>query len=609
MRESVDEWLTVVDARGRSTAAIGLALGFVVSLIEIAGAGMVAITIRLATAAPSSTVTAPILGDVESVLPGATRSADLRWMAVVGSLFFVLRGLAVIFQQYFTFRSSFGLAVRLTDRVIERFLDRDYGWHLSQNSSELSSVSIGVCQFFASKIFTPLQLAGSQALTVLSLAFVAIAVEPVGALVAVVAIGTVIGVLLSSSQRWLVPLSRIEVDELAVGQQLTTEAFQAIREVKVLSLSASIRGRIRVSRRRWAKAMRQSVTIVSAPRTVIETVAFIALISLVSFRGQSGGAAGLAGVGVLGYAVIRILPTANNMVTHINTVRSGRASMHRLAEVLRPTANGFSGDGARSPGAPSNLPLEAVGVKFSYPTGEKVLAGVDLRVERGASIGLVGTTGSGKSTLLDVLAGLLPPTSGRVLLDGVPVEDCLDSWWKEIGIVPQTITLLDAPLSENIALGVAAERIDRHALSRAIRLAQLEDVVDGLPDGVETPIGERGVRLSGGQRQRVAIARALYRDPPVILLDEGTSALDAQTERAVVAGLKAERLDRTLVMVAHRISTLRDCDEILLLEGGRVTSRGSYDDLLNASSVFRGLAASDTGTAGLAPNDARRDGS
>lgn len=591
MRRSVDEWLTVVDARGRFTAAVGLILGFAVSMLEIVGAGIVAVSIQLATSADGATVRMPIVGDVESLLPGEARPADLRWMALIGSLFFVVRGMAVLLQQYATYRSSFSLAVRLTDRVTERFLARDYSWHLSQNSNELSSVTIGVCQNFANKVFTPVQLAGSQVLTVVSLMAVAIAVEPVGALGAGLAIGGVIAASLWGTRKQLRPLGEVEVAELAIGQQLTSEAFQAIREVKLLDLSDSVRGRVRESRRRWSRAMRRSATIIAAPRTVIETVAFSALIALVAYRGQGETSTALAGVGVLGYAVIRILPTANNLVTQVNTVRSAQASMHRLSEVLRdtPPKTARGELGIRM----ARLPLEAVDVHFAYPTGEHVLDGVDVSLEQGQSLGLVGTTGCGKSTLLDVLAGLLQPTSGDVRLHGVPLDQCRESWWHQVGIVPQTITLLDASLAENIALGVHLEKIDDAALERAVLLAQLRAVVDDLPNGLNTEIGERGIRLSGGQRQRVAIARALYRDPAVIFLDEGTSALDAQTEKAVISGLKADRDNRTLVMVAHRISTLRDCDEILVLEAGRVTSRGTHNQLLESSDRFRALAAAE----------------
>lgn len=593
-RRAVDEWLTVVDSRGRFTAALGLFSALIVSLIEIVGAGIVAVVIQLATRSTADPVTLPVLGDIESLLPGDTRTEDLRWMAVVGSLFFVVRGVAVVSQLYLIYRSSFSLAVRLTDRVTEQLLGRDYSWHLSQNSSELSSVSVGVCQFFATKVFTPLQLAGSQALTVVALAVVAVAVEPVGALGAVVAIGAVIGLALRETRKRLVPLSEVEVEELAVGQQLTTEAFLAIREVKILGLSSAVRHRIGQSRRRWAEALRQSAVIVATPRTVIETVAFMALIILVAYRGQDDGAAALAGIGVIGYAVVRILPTANNMVTHLNTARSGRASMRRLAAVLAHERSGQHPDAVKMPSPPARLPLEASAISFAYPgEGGDVLAGVDVSIHRGTSVGLVGTTGCGKSTLLDILAGLLLPTDGEVRLAGVPLEACREAWWDEIGIVPQTITLFDASLSDNIALGTSATDLDPDALSRAIRLAQLEEVVEGLPNGVDTHIGERGVRLSGGQRQRVAIARALYRDPPVIFLDEGTSALDAQTELAVVAGLKADRPNRTLVMVAHRLTTLRDCEEILVLAAGKVVGRGTHEELLCSSTHYRSLAAVD----------------
>lgn len=592
MRRTVQEWLGVVDRRGQFTAIVGLLLAFVVSILEIVGAGVVAVSIQLATTASSDSIDFPIIGDVEAFLPGDDRTSDLRWMAAIGACFFVIRGVSVIVQQYLTFRATFGLAVRLTDRTAERLLQRDYSWHLSHNSAELSSLSIVVAQTFALRVFAPIQAIGAQGLTVLSLSAVAVAVEPVGALGAVAAIGTVILTSLRFTRRQLVPLGEIELHESAMGQQLTTEAFLAIREVKIHDLDASIRTKIKESRQRWARAMRRSTTIVAVPRTIIETAAFSSLIALLAFRGTNDSSA-LAGIGILGYAVIRILPTANNLVTHVNTFRSAQASMSRLAAVL----GNYEDDTrqAEPQAASARLPVVATGLEFSYPTGDRVLKGVDLRIDQGSSIGLVGSTGCGKSTLLDVLAGLLDPSAGTIQLDGIDLAQCRDAWWRMIGIVPQNITLLDASFGENVALGVDDAAIDRARLDRAVELAQLTGLVSELPEGLETRIGERGLRLSGGQRQRLAIARALYRDPPVILLDEATSALDSETEAAVVGSLKADRPERTLIMVAHRISTLRSCDEILLLDRGQVVSRGTHDDLLDRSPQFRRLAAVDDG--------------
>lgn len=594
MRPAISDWMTVMDARGRLMAVVGLLLGFIVSVLEILGAGIVAVTIQLATGGDAEPVELPVLGRLDDLLPASTPAGDLRWMAAIGGGFFVLRGAAVLLQQYVTFRSAFSLAVRLTDQTIERLLQQSYEWHLSRNSAELSGLAIGVAQNFASKVFTPLQMAATQALIVASLLVVALAVEPVGALAAAASLGLVVVASVRGTKRRLATLSEVEVEQQLLSQRLSIETFQAVREVKLLDLQDAVRQRVRTSRRTWAAALRRSATIVAAPRTLIETVAFCALVGIVAFRAQGDSDSALAGVGVLGYAVIRILPTANNLITHLNTVRSAGAGTRRLAEILRLDADdgGSTGRAQRA-----ELPLRASGVSYAYPSGETVLEAVDVDLRRGESLGLVGMTGCGKSTLLDVLIGLLEPTAGSVQLDGVPLAACRASWWRQIGIVPQHITLLDATLAENIALGLDHSEVDRDALARAVELARLSEVVDELPAGLDTPIGERGTRLSGGQRQRVAIARALYRDPSIIFMDEGTSALDAATERSVIAGLRHGRHDRTLVMVAHRLSTLQACDEIIVLHEGTVEARGTYDDLLASNVRFRGLAADPYGRA------------
>jgi ATP-binding cassette subfamily C protein len=193
--------------------------------------------------------------------------------------------------------------------------------------------------------------------------------------------------------------------------------------------------------------------------------------------------------------------------------------------------------------------------------------------------------------MLDLLLGLLEPTTGRVLVDGRDIRDGLRSWQSRLGYVPQAFYLLDASLRANIAFGLRPEQVDAERLARAVQMAQLEDLVATLPDGVETRVGERGASLSGGQRQRVAIARALYGDPEVLVFDEATAALDAQTEREVVRAVDALRGTRTLIVVAHRLSTLRGCDRLVILRDGRVVDVGSFDELLERSASFRALAA------------------
>jgi ABC-type multidrug transport system fused ATPase/permease subunit len=232
-------------------------------------------------------------------------------------------------------------------------------------------------------------------------------------------------------------------------------------------------------------------------------------------------------------------------------------------------------------------------VRYSYPGAERpALAGLDLAIGANTTVGLVGSTGAGKTTAVDVVLGLLEPDGGALEVDGVTIDAAnRRAWQRALGYVPQQIFLTDDSVAANIALGVPPAEIDTAAVERAARIAELHDFVTGeLPQGYATAIGERGVRLSGGQRQRIGIARALYHDPDVLILDEATSALDNRTERAVMDAVHNLGRAKTIVMIAHRLSTVRDCDTIFVLEQGRCVAAGHYDELLDRSRSFRELA-------------------
>jgi ATP-binding cassette subfamily C protein len=220
-----------------------------------------------------------------------------------------------------------------------------------------------------------------------------------------------------------------------------------------------------------------------------------------------------------------------------------------------------------------------------------------MRIPRGKSFGIVGASGSGKSTAMDILLGLLEPSSGRVTVDGVDVAAATRAWQRNLGYVPQSAYLLDDTLRRNIAFGVADERIDETAVAEAVRMAQLESLVASLPHGLDTEIGERGVRLSGGQRQRIVIARALYRRPAVLVFDEATSELDNRTELEIGAAIGALAGERTVVIVAHRMATVQNCDAVAFLVDGRVADCGRFEELLSRNVAFRRLALAAAGDA------------
>jgi ABC-type multidrug transport system fused ATPase/permease subunit len=232
-------------------------------------------------------------------------------------------------------------------------------------------------------------------------------------------------------------------------------------------------------------------------------------------------------------------------------------------------------------------------LSFSYDSAEKeALTNLSFNIKKGSSIGLVGSTGAGKTTLVDIILGLLIPTSGEFKVDDIVINDSnIRQWQKSLGYVPQDIYLVDASISENIALGIPFEKIDQSQVEKCAHLAHVHNfIVEELDQGYQTQVGERGVRLSGGQRQRIGIARALYHDPEVLVFDEATSALDNVTEKAVIEAVNILSHKKTIIMIAHRLSTVKNCDQIIYLEQGEIIDSGNYQELIERNPKFRNMA-------------------
>jgi ABC-type multidrug transport system fused ATPase/permease subunit len=275
---------------------------------------------------------------------------------------------------------------------------------------------------------------------------------------------------------------------------------------------------------------------------------------------------------VFAVGAFRLAPSAGRVLVGLQVLRSSLPALEVLHRELQLESPGPLSDGAAAP-AVFQRDIRLVDLTFVYPNATAhALSGVCIQVNQGECVGLIGPTGAGKTTLVDTILGLLTPTAGAVLVDGVDIQRHLRSWQNQIGYVPQFIFLTDDTLRRNVAFGLADGQIDDGAVQRAIRAARLEEFVAGLPAGLETVVGENGVRLSGGQRQRVGIARALYHDPAVLVLDEATSALDGQTEQAVMEAVSALHGRKTVLIVAHRHSTVARCDRLYEIDRGRAVA-------------------------------------
>jgi ABC-type multidrug transport system fused ATPase/permease subunit len=313
-------------------------------------------------------------------------------------------------------------------------------------------------------------------------------------------------------------------------------------------------------------------------------------------REQGGLAQAIPILGALALGAQKLLPQMQQVYFAWTAITGNRGELDDVVALLEaPIAPEYADAWEPAPllPQPGQLLIALHRVSFRYhPTSPEVLRSIDLEIPRGMRVGIVGTTGSGKSTLIDIIMGLLPPSRGRVDVEGQPLTpQNLRSWQARIAHVPQAIYLTDATIAQNVALGSGTERIDWPRLEEAIRQAQLADFIDTLPEGLQTRVGERGVRLSGGQRQRIGLARALYKKADILVLDEATSALDSPTEQRVIASLESLAEAKTIFMVAHRLSTIQNSDRILVLDHGQIIGFDTWEALMATSAVFRHIAS------------------
>jgi HlyD family secretion protein len=377
--------------------------------------------------------------------------------------------------------------------------------------------------------------------------------------------------------------------------KIVNESLGAIREILLRRVQQSFRTDFEHSSRAFARAAAHTQLIGQSPRYIMECVAVVGLVAVALLAGGRDGGIGrwLGQLTFLGFAAYRLLPSLQMAFMALVKIRADRAGFASIAPDLRLGRARIYPTGIPE-SAWAGSPRSAIAledISFHYePDRRPALSSISLRIPARAAVGLVGTNGSGKTTLVDLIAGLLVPGGGRLEVDGKAIDATNRSAWQSrIAYVPQDIFLLDTTIAQNIALGVPPEAIDRARLLAAAEQAQLGPLLLDLPDGFDHRVGERGTRLSGGQRQRIGIARALYSSASVLILDEATNALDGLTERELQATIAGLRGRYTIILITHRLSSVRTCDRIYVFDQGRLARSGTYDGLLRDSDTFRRL--------------------
>jgi ATP-binding cassette, subfamily B, bacterial PglK len=582
------------DGRWRWLLLVGMAL--FVTGVEAVGA-MLIYTLMGLISGESGALELPVVGDLATQFPDVARSSLQITVAGLVVGFFVVRALVVTGEVYVQSRLVYNAGGRLASHLVRGYLAMPYVEHTQINSSELVRNAFDSVQSLVRQVMKPAVQVMAETILVVGLTIVLLVVTPQATLVALAVLGPAVWLLLTIIQPRLKRLGRVSQESRKGTLLAMQEALGGLRDIRLLGREQEFAQVFSRQRRVMSRTDYLKATLAELPRVLIET-AFVLAIALVfglAVVAGQGPEAMVSTLGVFAYAGLRLQPSLRKIVQGLNHIRFGTAVIEDLladrVRVDAALAIRSTRDERMAKDHALTQAIELRGVSFAYaPDSPAALEDVNLTVRRGEFLGICGPTGGGKSTLVDMISGLLPPTSGEVLVDGHPLGTHPSWWYAQLGVVSQSVYLIDDTLRRNIAFGCAEDEVDADRLQRSVERAQLGEVIEGLPEGLDTFVGERGVRLSGGQRQRVAVARALYREPSVIIFDEGTSALDGATEAALVAAVDDLKEGRTLISVAHRISTVRRADRIVVVEAGRIVAQGNHDELLRGSELFRGLA-------------------
>jgi ATP-binding cassette subfamily B protein len=509
---------------------------------------------------------------------------NLRWNVTV---LFMVAALAANFVRllllYVTAGLNYSIGHELEKEIFRRTLYQPYEVHVSRNSSEIISAISKVDESLFVLYELLIMISALFMSTFILLALLSI--DYFVAIVMILTFGAVYGVL--SLVTRVRHAQNSEAFNRAYGEriQITQEALGGIRDILLGRTQSVFVERFSETDWNMRRAQASNVVIGPSPRFIAEAIGMV-LIALLAYYltgVRSGFAGALPILGAIALGAQRLMPLIQQIFQGWVTLQSRRLLLNDVVDLLQqPMAKV---DLTQVKPLEFNHEIKLDRVSFRYqPASPLVLDEFDLNIAKGSRIGFVGATGSGKSTLIDLIIGLLQPSSGQISVDGAPLADTATrfAWQGNISHVPQNIYLVDGSLAENIAFGVPPKEIDRERVRLAAQRARIADFIESFDAGYNTSIGERGVRLSGGQRQRIGIARALYKHASILVLDEATNALDSDTETSVIESISNLGRDLTLMMIAHRTSTLRGCDVMYKLEGGKIVGSGTYNEIFMA---------------------------
>jgi ABC-type bacteriocin/lantibiotic exporter with double-glycine peptidase domain len=573
---------------------IALFLGvFLKSIIEIAGIASIAPFLSVVVN-PEIIQSNAYLYSIYQYFEFTNTIDFLTYLGVFTLSLLLFTSLVSAIVEWQIIRFSKTMEYRLSSKLMEQYLSNSYAFFLENNSSSLGKNIISEVQRCIDGVIFPLLTAVSRGITVLLLIIFLIIFDPYVTMVMISLFGFSYTLIYLLVRKKLFLLGGLASKAMEGRFKTINESFLGIKEIKLHGYEDKFISKYKKYSQDQAYYYIYQHIMSTIPKYGLEFIAFGGIVLLMLYLVSQGeGAKNTIPIVAL-YAIsgYKLMPALQNIYSSMVTLKFNIPALAILTNDLKRNNFHESCKKRQSPLVKFRNQLSVNSIDFSYSRSDKcVIKNLSMDIAANTTIGIVGSTGSGKTTLVDIVLGLLTPNLGEVCIDGIKLnQDNMSSWQRKIGYMPQNIFLIDDTISANICFGLAISEINFNKVKQAAKLANLHDFIINLPDKYNTIIGEQGIRLSGGQKQRVGLARALYNSPEVIVLDEGTSALDVLTESAVMSAIHNLSHQKTIILVAHRLSTIRDCDIIYLFENGNIEECGTYDELILDSEKFKKMS-------------------
>jgi len=590
---NIKKFLFLLSSHERKRAGLLIVMMLIMAVLDMIGIASILPFIAVLTN-PEIVETNFILRNLYIFLERFGVVSSKQFVFVLGLIVFFTLLISIIFKAFTTYAQVRYVLMReysITKRLLEGYLQQPYSWFLNRNSSELGkNILSEVGQVIGFGMRPMIELI-AKSMVVIAFISLLIVVDPKLAFIVSTSLGGAYVAVFYFIRKFLSRIGNLRMQNNELRFRIISEAFSGIKPIKIGRLEEIYINQFRDSGFTYAKVQAQSQVINLLPRYMLEAVAFGGILLIVLFSLKNSGDFNdvLPIVSLYVIAGYRLMPALQQIYAACTSIAFLSPSLNKIYEDLNNI-----GSKENYENQVQNLiyPKKLISLKnihFSYPNvSRKAIKNLNLDIPAKSTVGIVGATGSGKTTIVDIILGLLQAQKGTLEIDGkIITNQNLRFWQHSIGYVTQEIYLTDDTLERNIAFGINANNLDKDLVLKSAKKANLHDfIINELPQKYQTIVGERGVRLSGGQKQRIGIARALYRNPKVLVLDEATSALDNQTEKVVMEAVNNLSKDITIIIIAHRLSTLKNCDKIFLLENGQLKNTGTFEELIKNDDNF-----------------------